>query len=126
MYQSVANGHSLDFYYEIKKRTKWKLILSLLWFKLGCSHSIGSAWRVFRILTNIFNGTRINLMVIGALGTKAKKIVKFFRKSPRPNICASLFLILPESQTNPEINLLTFCKNICTKLQVKYEKRWGN
>ena len=26
-------------------------------------------------------------MVIGALGTKAKKIVKFFRKSPRPNVC---------------------------------------
>ena len=24
-------------------------------------------------------------MVIGALGTKAKKIVKFFRKSPRPS-----------------------------------------
>ena len=41
--------------------------------QLVCSQRIRSAGRGLRILTNITIGTRMNKMVIGALGTKIKK-----------------------------------------------------
>ena len=52
-----------------------KFILFVYMLKLGCSHTIGLACKVFQTLTNIFKHSRLNLMVIGDLGPKATKIL---------------------------------------------------
>ena len=58
------------------KKCEKKFILFVYRLRLGCSHTIGLACKVFQTLTNIFKHNRLNLMFIGELGLKATKILK--------------------------------------------------
>ena len=75
IYQGIANGHSADFYYEIKKENKMEINLIFIMVQIGLFTQYRVSVEGFPDTSNIFNGTRINLMVIGEIGPKAKKIL---------------------------------------------------